>query len=86
MAVDTDGDTEDDDRALTLSIGANLGAIRVIEAALNEGVKGARDKDFAFKIIQALLNEGMAIVMRHEWYEEKALVDAIMAVIRRRTK
>lgn len=73
-----------DDRDLALSVGANRGALRVIEKALDEGVEGARDRDLAFQIILALLNEGMVVVKRYPWYEEKQLADAVAAVVRRR--
>ncbi len=73
-----------DDRDLTLSVGANLGALRVIEKALKEGIEGARDKDLAFKIILALLNEGMVTVMRYRWHETEKLAEAVTAVVRRR--
>jgi len=78
-------DLDREERELALGVGANLGALGVIEKALAKGVEGARDQDLAFKIIRALLSEGMVIVMRYRWYEAEALADAVTTVVRRRT-
>jgi len=74
----------DTDRALALNVGANLGAHQVIEKALADGIEGAADKDLAFKIIRALLDEGMVVVMRHRWYETESLANAVTQVVRNR--